>query len=241
MNEMAQRVSATKLKRSYEKILASLPENVRADFSLSEYEGKHVDCAWKKYPFVCMQCNTRFERVLQGKIVCQECTTFTRPGRQTSWEDLVQRFREIHGDKYEYPIIKPDGYHGQRTIIDIVCPEHGIFSQKVSKHVSGNGCLKCRFDGRRLEAGEFIRRSNEIHGQKYDYSQVKYVSQYDKVKIVCPTHGLFEQAPGHHMYDSSGCPECAAGKQTSKAVRKGAPSGALFFYTRMILWKGYSL
>ena len=46
----------------------------------------------------------------------------------------------------------------------------------------------------RMSVDEFIKRSREIHGNKYDYSLVKpFKNTTSKVTIVCPTHGSFEQ------------------------------------------------
>lgn len=65
---------------------------------------------------------------------------------------------------------------------------------------------------KRYGTDEFIRRSNEMHDEKYDYSRVEYVSAKKKVVIICPQHGLFEQEPQHHI-KGVGCPGCKAYKQ----------------------------
>jgi hypothetical protein len=39
----------------------------------------------------------------------------------------------------------------------------------------------------------------KVHGNKYDYSRVKYVNNKTNVKIVCPQHGEFEQTPSNHV------------------------------------------
>lgn len=54
----------------------------------------------------------------------------------------------------------------------------------------------------------FIKRSHQAHGDRYDYSQTFYTNNTTRVAIVCPQHGLFYQAPNHHM-DGVGCPKCA--------------------------------
>lgn len=54
----------------------------------------------------------------------------------------------------------------------------------------------------------FIEKAKEIHGNKYDYSLVDYIGSFDKVKIICPTHGVFEQTPNGHLNLRNGCPKC---------------------------------
>lgn len=62
---------------------------------------------------------------------------------------------------------------------------------------------------RRLTQDDFLLRSRKAHGKKYDYSRAKIVSATEKVTIVCPQHGPFEQAPYVHYLMGSGCPVCA--------------------------------
>jgi hypothetical protein len=53
----------------------------------------------------------------------------------------------------------------------------------------------------------FANKAKEIHGNKYDYSLVKYEGCFNKVKIICPDHGVFEQAPYSHL-NGINCPQC---------------------------------
>lgn len=56
---------------------------------------------------------------------------------------------------------------------------------------------------------EFIRKSIEVHGDRYDYSKVSYINSRSKVTIICPEHGEFEQRPSHHIHYANGCPACS--------------------------------
>ena len=47
----------------------------------------------------------------------------------------------------------------------------------------------------KLTTEEFIKKTREVHGDKYDYSKVEYVSYRSKVCIICPKHGEFWQRP----------------------------------------------
>jgi Zn finger protein HypA/HybF involved in hydrogenase expression len=60
---------------------------------------------------------------------------------------------------------------------------------------------------RKLTTRDFIERSRNIHGDKYDYSLVEYKNNSTKVKIICPIHGPFEQSPNHHLR-GQGCKQC---------------------------------
>ena len=54
----------------------------------------------------------------------------------------------------------------------------------------------------------FIDRAKKVHGDRYDYSESVYVSNHEKLKIICRIHGVFYTAPSNH-YAGKGCPVCA--------------------------------
>ena len=66
--------------------------------------------------------------------------------------------------------------------------------------------------GKKLTTEEFIKRAKKVHGNKYDYSKVKYKNTYTKVCIICKTHGEFWQRPSDHL-NGCGCQECGGVKK----------------------------
>ncbi|MEQ1227941.1 hypothetical protein ABLT66_00255 [Acinetobacter junii] len=60
---------------------------------------------------------------------------------------------------------------------------------------------------------KFIQLSNDFHNSKYDYSLLPVKILFtDKVKIICPQHGEFEQQARRHML-GRGCSFCAGKKE----------------------------
>lgn len=47
----------------------------------------------------------------------------------------------------------------------------------------------------------------DVHGDAYDYSLVSSIRYDTKIKILCKTHGIFEQLPNHHK-QGRGCKLC---------------------------------
>lgn len=58
---------------------------------------------------------------------------------------------------------------------------------------------------------ESIQKANNIHNNYYDYSKVKFDKTIDKVIIICPKHGEFEQIWNNHL-GGEGCPKCNRSK-----------------------------
>lgn len=52
----------------------------------------------------------------------------------------------------------------------------------------------------KLTQQQFIEKATKKHNGFYDYSLVKYTNAQTKVKIICPTHGEFEQQPNNHLF-----------------------------------------
>ena len=118
-------------------------------------------------------------------------------------EDFIKRAREVHGDKYDYSKVE---YVGYRIPVTIICKEHDEFPQKPVLHLSGYGCSIC--SGRKkMRTVDFIKRANEVHNNKYDYSKTEYKGNADDVCIICPEHGEFWQRAGNHLR-GVGCKQC---------------------------------
>ena len=60
---------------------------------------------------------------------------------------------------------------------------------------------------KKITTEEFIEKAKNVHGDKYDYSKVRYNNSKEKVIIICPKHGDFLQTPNSHL-SGSGCPDC---------------------------------
>ena len=119
-------------------------------------------------------------------------------------EEFIKKSKKIHGDKYDYSKVD---YKNSRDKVCIICPIHGEFQQKANEHLRGHGCSKCG-GTHKLTQEQFIDKSKEVHGDKYDYNDVVYTNMQTKVKIKCPIHGEFEQLPSLHL-KGNGCPKCA--------------------------------
>ena len=125
-------------------------------------------------------------------------------------EKYIKRAHKLHGDKYDYTKFKATKVTEKGVII---CPIHGNFYQSMHVHLKGNGhgCPLCAKEkskkSRSLTTEEFIKRSQETHGETYDYSKVNYINSNTKVCIICPKHGEFWQYPLSHINGCS-CPKC---------------------------------
>lgn len=128
---------------------------------------------------------------------------------------FINKVKLIHGDRYDYGNVE---YIKSDIKVKIICPLHGEFEQSPNNHLKGSGCKKCANENQTKSNEDFINKSLLIHEGKYDYSLVKYVNNKTKVKIICPTHGEFEQSPKKHL-EGKGCYFCGIEKIKEKTIK----------------------
>ena len=131
---------------------------------------------------------------------------------------FIEKARQIHNDKYDYSKVN---YVNSRTKVCIICPTRGEFWQTPHNHLKGYGCAECGKEKSHLSkitTEDFIVKSKEIHGNKYDYSKACYKTCDTKVCIICPEHGEFWQTPSNHI-NGSGCPKCANEKRKNTLLK----------------------
>ena len=137
---------------------------------------------------------------------CPKCA-----GRGLNRDEVIELFREVHGDKYDYSKME---FSKMSEKVCIICPEHGEFWQTPHRHYKfKQGCPKCghhkRNEGRKVTVQSFIERANKIFNGYYDYSKVQFTNaKEDDITIICPKHGEFKYKVFWHLA-GHGCKHCA--------------------------------
>ena len=165
----------------------------------------------EKVTILCRE-HGEFQQTPAHHVSGKGCPVCKSGGRLTTGK-FVERARAIHGDKYDY---SKSEYVDSKTVVVIICREHGEFSQTPHSHlntVKRCGCQECgkrRSNAKRsMTTDSFIVESRKVHGDKYDYTDTVHVNNKTPVTITCPIHGVFTQTPCHHIHQSSGCPKCS--------------------------------
>jgi hypothetical protein len=167
------------------------------DYSLSEYKG-----IFKKIKIIC-PIHNEFEQTAKSHLDGKGCKYCGGTYNKTV-EEIITISSLKHNNKYDYSLVD---YLNSELYISIICPEHGLFKQKTYKHMYGQGCPKCVNYVKPFTNEEFFNKLKNIHGERYDYSLVKFKSTKHKIDIICREHGLFKQKVSKHI-DGQGCPRC---------------------------------
>jgi len=151
---------------------------------------------------------------LRGK-GCRKCAR----NEPRSIEELIQELVQIHGGRYQYD----PATFTKKGKIRVICPQHGPFTVRYSKHRKGAGCPNCTGNYQHNAKHHFERRARDVHGDKYAYGEYRGAAQ--KMEIVCPAHGFFFQTPASHL-QGHGCPQCANDRK--RLLAKGGYSEDFF-------------
>lgn len=83
--------------------------------------------------------------LMQATFPCKVCANEHRIKTKTGTYALtVAQMLDKHDNKYFYPIENEKTYVNKRSKIKIICPEHDEFYKSTQKHLSGQGCFKCK-------------------------------------------------------------------------------------------------
>ncbi len=126
---------------------------------------------------------------------------------------ILERFKAIHGDKYNYAKVESQG---TRQKVIITCRVHGDFMQLPHDHYNGRGCRECFMDRNKHSLVTIKEKGNELFGDKYDYSHITRDGNMIS-NILCHEHGLFNSLQTNHLA-GHGCKKCAI-KRSAEASK----------------------
>ena len=146
------------------------------------------------------------ERLSPFPFELMDCFHFPNGGDAYRIEQAVHDMGEILSAKQRDGSISKEWMKFDGDVIKNIRDAHKAITK-------GQGTLKLykgqsQFFGERSNRGErWIETVRSVHDYKYDYSKTVFSGLRNKVIIICPDHGEFEQTPKAHL--KSGCPTCA--------------------------------
>lgn len=210
--------------KTFDEVLSTFPASVRAayDFSNAQYLGALVRLQGVQCPVhgEFSQYSVQFRK---GR-GCPACGAAERTAKgRTPAQDYFAKVAEIHGDKYDY---SASVFTKMNAMITIRCPDHGDVTISANHHFyRRQGCGQCETEAKRsrilqyrhLSAQSkidntsvgFFARCAQAHQEKYAYPAQEYRGAKEKIRVVCPVHGEFQQAAWAHL-SGKGCMQCGA-------------------------------
>lgn len=147
-------------------------------------------------------------------------------GKRLTEQDVINKFKNIHGTTYDYSLVN---YQGDSKKVKIICSEHGVFEQQPACHIrQKQGCPKCGrkkvndiIRTRLIGNDEFIKRIEKIFGKDaFDYSKLKYQGAHKDVTLICKSCNNNETKDPRSFYGGYGCLKCKPKQCNPKQITK---------------------
>ena len=134
-----------------------------------------------------------------GCIKCTGRTIFNK-------DDFIKKASIIHGNKYDYSKVI---YVDTSTLVDIICPTHGLFAQTPNNHLRGSGCPRCKSSSGERAVRKYLSNHGFIFEEqkKFDDCRYKHRLPFDfylpEQNICIEFNGSQHYSPSHfYGYDS---------------------------------------
>ena len=171
----------------------------RYDYSEVNYVNNKI-----KVIIVCEE-HGRFEQDPNNHLKGKGCRSCSNNTLKTN-DEYVEQAKKVHGEKYDYQCTD---YKNGKSKVKINCHKHGIFEKIAGDHLRGFGCPDCVFDDISISLkNDFFKKAKDVHGDRYDYSKVKYIAMISKIQLNCKEHGNFSIVAKTHLSSEGYCPKC---------------------------------
>lgn len=123
---------------------------------------------------------------------CPKCS-----GKNRTSNEIIELFKSVHGNKYDYSNVQ---YHGYHTKVCIICPTHGEFWQTPANHLQGNGCPKCRVS--MMESKVIKELNNKKIDFVYEYRPSFLINgkSHQSIDFYLPKHNIGIECQGKQHY-----------------------------------------
>ena len=107
---------------------------------------------------------------LQGH-ECKECSLEKKRILKYSTNEIIKKFKNIHGDYFDYSKFEYKGINEKSIII---CPIHGEFEMSAHEHLKGHGCPKCNQSSLEKEIKNSLINNGIYFEEQKTFSWLKY-------------------------------------------------------------------
>lgn len=145
----------------------------RYDYSVSIYTGanKKIEATCSRHGLITLNTSEHIRKTRKAR-GCAECAY---DDSLLTTENFKERSIVLHNNKYGYELITTATVRAKEQV-EIICPAHGKFTQRVDAHLNGHSCIKCNATG--YSKSDFKRLSERHNRDAYLY----FIRCYDAVE-----------------------------------------------------------
>ena len=187
------------------------------NFDYSRVREEHITGSYSNVPLACNICDYEWAPTITNHINNKQGCPNCYGNAPYTLERFLQKARKIHGDLYDYSMIREDHIHNNESKVPILCRICGkIWETTINHHINHKtGCRVCS-NHEPITLEIFRQKAKDIHGDLYDYSMVKeehVQTTKCKVPVICRIcNDFWSPSINDHIYHKTGCPKCRRSK-----------------------------
>ena len=150
-------------------------------------------------------------------------------------KDIVVFKQQLY-ERFGEAVSLVDSTYYLQPLATFVCKTHGEFPARTKDILlAAQPCPECASKAKKKKTEHYITKAREVHGNTYDYSLTEFVDAQTKIKIICKTHGTFEQTMHSHL-KGRGCMKCAKPVHDRESFISSASSlhGERYLYDKVV-------
>lgn len=145
-----------------------------------------------KVEIICSKHGSFFQLPYQH-LSCKGCKKCADELKIIDKDELIKRLNILHHNKYDYSLLD---YRIQNENVNIICPVHGVFKQRLSHHVEGAGCPMCESSKGEKLIFSYLKDNNikfetqKTYDDLYDKQKLRYDFFIPKMNLLIEFNGL---------------------------------------------------
>lgn len=139
-----------------------------------------------------------------------------------SFEGLAKKLWDRHKDRFDYSKVV---YLGMESVVEIICPKHGLFLQTPQQHLRSNyGCPHCSLENKvvhnKRTQESFIEDVDKVQNGNYDLSNIKFITTDTRYEFICKIHNItFIQKGMDALSGKCGCTLCNSERNSKRQMK----------------------
>lgn len=171
------------------------------DYSETVYVNKRTEIT-----YFCTNCGEYHTQLplIHLKRGCKKCNKKDPERERTghipkTTEQFIEDARKVQGKKYDYSLVN---YVNKYSMLDIICPIHGVFKQMARIHLAGCGCKACHETKGETRIRAFLDNHNiEFTPQKTFDDLRDSSTSFLRYDFYVPEYNLLIEYSGQQHYD----------------------------------------
>ncbi len=102
-------------------------------------------------------------------------------GAPLTQHQVISQFINVHGNRYDYSLVI---YIDNKTPVDIICKEHGVFQQSPNSHKCKKGCLQCGQEKSTYQLLSLYNKNSELGSQPGIFYKLKFKHKELKFEFI---------------------------------------------------------